>query len=108
MADINHQQAHTLGLEKARELAKRWLDDGAQKLGLSCEHTVGDTQDTITFERLGVKGEMLVSGTSFDLKVKLGMMMAAFKPMIEAELAKNMARLASKSSGNALSDKPQA
>jgi hypothetical protein len=34
-----------------------------------------------------------VSGISFDLKVKLGMMMAAFKPLIEAELAKNVARL---------------
>ena len=101
MADINYQQAHTLGLDKARELAKRWMDEGAQKMGLSCECTPGAEEDTITFERMGVKGTMRVSGTSFDLQVKLGMMMAAFKPMIEAELARNMAKLAAQTSGQA-------
>jgi putative polyhydroxyalkanoate system protein len=94
MADIDYQQAHTLGLEKARELALRWMNEGAQQLGLNCHHLTGETQDTITFERMGVKGTMVVSGSNFDLKVKLGMMMAAFKPMIEAELARNMAKLA--------------
>jgi putative polyhydroxyalkanoate system protein len=94
MADIDYQHAHTLGLDKARELALQWMNEGAQQLGLNCQHTPGEAQDTITFERMGVKGTMVVSGTNFDLKVKLGMMMAAFKPMIEAELARNMARLA--------------
>ncbi len=104
MADIDYQQAHNLGLEKARELAQRWMNEGAQQLGLNCECTQGADQDTITFERMGVKGTMLVSGTNFDLKVKLGMMMSAFKPMIEAELARNMAKLAAQtgsSSGQA-------
>jgi len=50
---------------------------------------------------MGVQGTMLVSGTSFDLKVKLGMMMSAFKPLIEAELAKNVARLLGQSSDQA-------
>jgi putative polyhydroxyalkanoate system protein len=93
MADIDFQKPHTLGLEKARSLAKQWMEEGAPKFGLSCLRTEGAKQDTITFERMGVKGTMLVSGSCFDLQVKLGMMMAAFKPLIEAELAKNVARL---------------
>ena len=97
MADIDYQQAHNLGLDKARELAHRWMNEGAQQFGLDCQLTPGEEQDTITFERMGVKGTMRVSGTNFDLNVKLGMMMAAFKPMIEAELAKTMAKLARQS-----------
>lgn len=101
MADIDFQKSHNLGLEKARSLAKHWMEDGAPKFGLSCQRTEGPEQDTITFERMGVQGTMLVSGTSFDLKVKLGMMMSAFKPLIEAELAKNVARLLGQSSDQA-------
>lgn len=101
MADIDFQKSHNLGLEKARSLAKQWMEDGAPQFGLSCQRTEGAEQDTITFERMGVQGTMLVSGTSFDLKVKLGMMMAAFKPLIEAELTKNVARLLGQSSDQA-------
>jgi hypothetical protein len=42
---------------------------------------------------------MTVTGTSFDLNVKLGMMMAAFKPIVEAEIAKNLSRIIDKASG---------
>jgi len=48
---------------------------------------------------MGVKGTMKVTGTEFDLQVKLGMMMAAFKPMVEAEIAKNLGRLIDKAQG---------
>jgi putative polyhydroxyalkanoate system protein len=99
MSDIKFQQSHALGMDKARELAAKWIEDAAKKMGLSCKHVQGDQQDTITFERMGVNGTMLVSGTSFDLKVKLGMMMAAFKPMIEAEISKNISRIIDKASG---------
>ena len=94
MSDVKVQQAHTLGLPKARELAKKWVDDGARKMGLECKYQEGEDQDVITFERMGVTGAMTVTGTSFDMEVKLGMMMAAFKPMVEAEIAKNLGRIA--------------
>ena len=100
MADIDYQQAHNLGLDKARELAHRWMNEGAQQFGLDCQLTPGEEQDTITFERMGVKGTMRVSGTNFDLNVKLGMMMAAFKPLIEAEVNKNLGRMIAKASGS--------
>lgn len=101
MSDINFQKSHELGLEKARELAKEWMQGAAKQLGLDCKHTEGAEQDTITFERMGVTGLMTVTGTSFDLNVKLGMMMAAFKPIVEAEIAKNLGRIIEKASGKA-------
>lgn len=101
MSDINYQRAHTLGLEKARELAKEWVAGAAGQLGLNCDYQEGAGQDTVTFERMGVKGTMLVSGTEFDLQIKLGMMMAAFKPMIEAEVNKSLGRIIEKAKGQA-------
>ena len=50
---------------------------------------------------MGVTGLMTVTGTSFDLDVKLGMMMKAFKPMIESEIAKNLGRIIDRASGKA-------
>lgn len=101
MSDVTFQQSHTLGLEKARELAQKWVDTSAAKLGLSCHCQQGADQDTITFERMGVKGTMLVTGTEFDLKIKLGMMMSALKPMIETEVAKSLGRIIDRAEGKA-------
>jgi putative polyhydroxyalkanoate system protein len=101
VSDVKFSQAHNLGLEKARELAKQWAEDSAKKMGLECKHAEGADKDTISFERMGVNGLMTVTGTSFDLEVKLGMMMKAFKPMIEAEISKNLGRIIEKASGKA-------
>ncbi len=96
MSDIKFQQAHDFGMDKARELAIEWMDEAKSKLGLSCTHQQGTDQDIVHFERPGVKGVMTVSGQNFDLEVKLGMMMSAFKPVIEAEIKKNLSKLLGK------------
>jgi putative polyhydroxyalkanoate system protein len=101
MSEVKFQHAHTLGLEKARDLAKKWTDDASKQMGLSCKHVEGAEQDVITFERMGVNGVMTVTATNFDLNVKLGMMMAAFKPIIEAEISKNLTRIIGKASDKA-------
>ena len=101
MSDVTFQQSHTLGRDKARELASQWVATSAAQLGLNCDHQQGADQDTITFERMGVKGTMKVTGTEFDLSIKLGMMMSALKPMIEAEVAKSLGRLIEKSQNRA-------
>lgn len=99
MSDVQFQQSHNLGLPKARELAQRWADGAAAKMGLTCKHQAGDDQDLIAFERSGVNGTMKVTANSFDVNIKLGLMMKAFKPMIEAEIAKNVSRMIEKASG---------
>lgn len=100
MSEVKLHRDHTLGLPKARELAKAWAHGAAKDLGLDCQHVEGAEQDVLTFERMGVTGTMTVTGTSFDLQVKLGMMMAAFKPIVEAEVAKNLNRIIDKASGS--------
>ena len=100
MSDVQFQQAHNLGLAKARELAQRWADGAAAKMGLTCKHQEGADKDVIVFERSGVNGTMTVTANSFDVSIKLGLMMKAFKPMIEAEITKNVSRMVEKASGN--------
>ncbi len=101
MSDVTYQRSHTLGLDKARELAKEWVGSAAGQLGLKCDYQEGAEQDTVSFERMGVKGTMLVSGTDFDLNIKLGMMMAPLKSMIEAEVSKSLGRIIEKVQGQA-------
>lgn len=99
MADIKIQRTHALGLDKARVLAQEWMDDAAQKLGLTCKLVPGTTEDVINFERMGVSGKMTVRPDAFELDAKLGIMMAAFKPMVEAEIEKNLSRILAKAEG---------
>lgn len=101
MSDVKVHHAHTLGLDKARELARQWAEEGATKMGLKCSHDEGAEQDVIHFERMGVHGTMTVTATDFDLHIKLGMMMAAFKPLIESEIARNLDRIIQKAGGQA-------
>lgn len=96
MADIKIQRPHELGLDKARELAKDWMADAAKSLGLNCQLVEGDTEDTINFERMGVTGQMRVRADAFELDAKLGMMMAAFKPLVEAEIDRNLGEILAK------------
>ncbi|MEY4766126.1 MAG: hypothetical protein RI907_2799 [Pseudomonadota bacterium] len=93
MSEIKLQHTHDLGLDKARELAAKWSQEAGAKLGLSCRTEAGADHDTVHFERSGVKGRMRVSAQQFDLEVKLGLMMSAMKPVIEAEIRKNLGRL---------------
>ena len=62
MSDIKFQQSHTLGFDKARELAGQWMTEASQKMGLNCQCQQGEQADTITFERMGVNGTLVVSG----------------------------------------------
>lgn len=101
MSEIHLHKDHDLGLEKARALARHWVEEGAPRLGLAVKVEPGDQQDTIHFDRMGVEGRMQVSGSGFDLDIKLGMMMSAFKPMVEAEIERNLARAIEKASGSA-------
>ncbi len=99
MADIKIQRSHALGMDKARALAQDWMGEAAQQLGLTCQLVQGDNEDTISFERMGVSGQMKVRADAFELDTKLGMMMSAFKPLIEAEIDKNLARILAKAEG---------
>lgn len=99
MADIKLQRSHALGMDKARALARDWMNGDAKQLGLTCTLQQGEAEDVIQFERMGVAGQMTVSPDTFGLDVKLNMMMAPLKPLIESEIDKNLANILAKAGG---------
>ena len=101
MADISINRPHTLGLATARELANKWMEGAAQKMGLTCSLEPGEAEDQIKFERSGVNGVMKVRADAFELEAKLGLMMKPMKSMIESEIEKNINRMVEKASGQA-------
>lgn len=79
MADIILNRTHALGLKGARAAASKMVDKLTQQFGLS-----GDWQgNTLTFERPGLSGKLVVTEHDMNLEVTLGFMLKAMKGPIE-------------------------
>lgn len=90
MAEIRIHRDHDLGLTKAREIAWKWAEQVEEKFDMACTVHEGDDEDTVEFTRSGVKGELTVTATSFDLVAQLGFLLGAFKATIEGEVQKEL------------------
>ena len=90
MAEIRIHRDHDLGLKKAREIAWKWAEKVEEKFDMECTVHEGDDEDTVEFTRSGVKGELTVTATSFDLVAQLGFLLGAFKATIEGEVQKEL------------------
>ena len=90
MPDIHIHRDHQLGLQKARKIAFSWAEKVEKKFDMECTYEEGDTQDTLTFSRSGVKGTLLVDGCQFEMKAQLGFLFGAFKDRIEAEISEQL------------------
>lgn len=90
MADIRIHRDHSLGLTKARKVAWDWAEMAEAKFDMACSVLEGETSDTVSFIRSGVKGELIVAADHFDLHAKLGFLLGAFSKMIETEIEKNL------------------
>jgi putative polyhydroxyalkanoate system protein len=90
MPDIKLRRSHKLGLPKARKLAWKWAEKVEEKFGMDCTVVEGEHGDTVTFERSGVSGELLVAADHFDLHARLGFLLGAFSRTIEAEIEKEL------------------
>ena len=90
MADIRIHRAHSLGLTKARKLAWDWAEMAEAKFDMACSVLEGETSDTVSFTRSGVKGELIVAPDHFDLQARLGFLLGAFSKTIETEIEKNL------------------
>ena len=86
MSDLHIQRDHHLGLPRAREVARAWARQAAEKFDMECTYAEGETQDTLTFTRAGVTGTPVVDAQQFDMTAKLGFLFTAFKDRIEAEI----------------------
>ena len=89
MADIRIVQEHNLSPERARAAAQQVADKVATELGMECRWD----GDVLRFERSGVEGALTLEGRSAALRIKLGLLMSAFGPAIEAKAADKMRRM---------------
>lgn len=108
MADIRIHRDHDLGLKKAREIAWKWAEQVEEKFDMECTVLEGDDEDTVTFTRSGVKGELTVTASSFELVAQLGFLLGAFKGTIEGEIQKELDTLLAGSSKKAPAKKKPA
>lgn len=90
MAEIRIHRDHDLGLKKAREIAWKWAEQVEEKFDMACTVHEGDDEDTVEFTRSGVKGELTVTASHFELVAQLGFLLGAFKATIEGEIQKEL------------------
>lgn len=93
MPDIHIHRPHSLGLTRAREVARQWVTDAGQRYDMACTVAEGADHDTVDFRRSGVTGRLVVSADAFELTAKLGFLLGGFKSRIEAEIGRNLDRL---------------
>lgn len=90
MPDIHIHREHHLGLPAARKIAFSWAEKAEEKFDMECVYEEGDTEDTLTFSRAGVKGTLLVDAKQFEMKAQLGFLFGAFKDRIESEIGEQL------------------
>ena len=89
MADISIVQEHKLTPKKAREAAQKVADTIADEYGLEVEWE----GDVLYFERSGVQGSLTLEKKKAEMFIRLGFLMSAFAPTIEAKVAENMKKV---------------
>jgi putative polyhydroxyalkanoate system protein len=86
MADISITQQHQLSQVAARAAAQKVADKLAGEYGLQCRWD----GDVLRFERSGVEGTLALGESQAALRIRLGMLMGAFRSTIEAKVAESM------------------
>lgn len=90
MAHIDLERSHHLGLDRARELAREWVEQAEADFGMACTLEPGEDEDTVHFKRSGVSGTLRVTAQAFELQARLGMLLGAFKQSIETQIKQNL------------------
>ena len=90
MADLHIHRTHAHGFKKIRKIAFAWAELAEQEFGLSCVYQEGTLEDEVVFTRSGVKGSLLATHDTLEIKVELSLVLRAFKSTVEAEILKNL------------------
>ncbi|MCP5265045.1 MAG: polyhydroxyalkanoic acid system family protein [Burkholderiaceae bacterium] len=85
MSSLSLTRKHKLGIKRARQAASRVAAELDEAFGM---HSEWDG-NTLRFTRSGVTGTLVVSKDSVRLDAKLGLLLAAFKSRIEAQVHHN-------------------
>ena len=93
MSDIHIERNHTLGIERAREVARQWLDQAERDYGMECRYSEGWECDVAQFARPGAEGTLRVTADAFTLDMTLGFLMNAFSSQIEEKVTRNLDEL---------------
>jgi putative polyhydroxyalkanoate system protein len=86
MSEIHIVRQHQLGLETARAEVERI----AQRIQEEHEASYEWDGDVLNFKRSGVNGTIEVQPDSIDLKIKLGLLLSAFKGQLEERLTEKI------------------
>lgn len=90
VADLHIVREHTLGLVQARKVAFAWAEQMESEYRMQCTYQEGPSQDLLSFEGTGASGTLHVDKALFELNVRLGFLLGAFKEKIEAGIVKNL------------------
>jgi len=89
MADISIVQEHGLSPEMARAAAQKVSERMAAEYGLACRWE----GEVLRFERGGLQGTLTLEAQRAAMRIRLGLLMGAFAPTIEAKVAENMRKV---------------
>lgn len=90
MPQLHINRTHALGLDKARAIAQRWMEQARSDYDMQCRYESGPEQDVVRFERAGVQGTLEVDADQFVLQAELGFLLGAFKARIEEQITRNL------------------
>ena len=83
MANITINRSHNMSEQALKEKLDMLSAKMQDRFDLSCSWK---NEQCMTFKRSGVDGEITLQADQINLQVKLGMMMGAFKGVIEKEI----------------------
>ena len=83
---IRIRRPHALGLARARKVAWAWAEQVEREYRMECTVIEGEENDVVEFTRTGVSGRVVVAADHFDLEARLGLLLGALGPRIEAEI----------------------
>lgn len=90
MPDIHIERQHTLGIARARQVARKWVRQAEQEFGLDCVYTEGEERDVATFTRAGIDGTVEVTAQTLTFDATLGFLFRSFSEMIEQKISRNL------------------
>jgi putative polyhydroxyalkanoate system protein len=100
MADISLKRSHQLGLKGAKTAANKMAERLEEKFDLVSEWE----GHTLTFQRPGVNGALVITEADMKLEVTLGLMLKMMKGPIEKAIHENLD--AALASGTTAAKKP--
>ena len=82
MSDIQIRRSHTMTAKAARQAAERIARQLDEEFDLAYEWD----DNVLHFKRSGVSGELVVEKKAVHIRVRLGFLLLAIKPRVEAEI----------------------